>query len=136
VPQGHDPTDADRMLTYLYQQGSGTKNPRDQGAFDAAGDLIREAYLSPASLSAVFAALARIPGVTVVGDVTDEAGRTGVAVALTEVQGMRTELIFDRRSGAYLGERSVMVKDEGGLKAGQVINATAVLKVAVVDSIV
>lgn len=133
---GDLPTDADRMLAYLYEQGSGTKNPRDQGAFDAGGALIREAYLSPASLGAVFAALARIPGVTVVGDVTDEAGRAGVAVALTEVQGMRTELIFDRRSGVYLGERSVMVRDEGGLKAGQVINATAVLKVAIVDSIV
>jgi hypothetical protein len=132
---GDLPTDADRMLAYLYQQGSGTKNPRDQGAFDAAGDLIREAYLSPASLSAVFTALARSPGVTVTGDVTDEAGRSGVAVALTHVQGMRTELVFDRRSGAYLGERSVMVQDDGGLKAGQVINATAVLKVAVVDAV-
>lgn len=127
------PTDADAMLAYLYEKGAGTKNPRDQQAFTAAGDLIREAYLSPASLAAVFKAVGKIPGVRVVGDVTDEAGRAGVALALTEVQGFRTELIFDRQSHAYLGERSVLVRDQDGMKAGQPLNSTAVLKVAVVD---
>ncbi|WP_406081034.1 CU044_5270 family protein [Micromonospora sp. NBC_00858] len=128
------PTDADAMLVYLYAKGAGTKNPRDQQAFTAAGDLIREAYLSPASLAAVFTAVAKIPGVRVVGDVTDEAGRAGVALALNEVQGFRTELIFDRQSYAYLGERSVVVRDQDGMKAGQTINSAAVLTVAVVSS--
>ncbi|MER5332321.1 CU044_5270 family protein [Micromonospora sp. NPDC002717] len=127
------PTDADAMLAYLYPDGPGNQNPRDQQAFTAAGDLIREAYLSPASLAAVFTAVAKIPGVRVVGDVTDEAGRAGVALALTEVQGTRAELIFDRQSHAYLGERSVLVRDQDGMKAGQVLNSTAVLTVAIVD---
>jgi hypothetical protein len=127
------PTDADGMLAYLYRGAEGTKNPRDQAAFTNAGDLIREAYHGPAVLAAVFNAVARIPGVTVVGEVTDEAGRPGVAVALTEVQGTRTELIFDRQNFGYLGEHSVLVQDQDGLKAGQVLNSTAVLEVAVVD---
>jgi hypothetical protein len=131
--QGDLPTNTDEMLAYLYQRSGGTKNPREQEAFKAAGDLIHEAYLAPASLAAVFGAIAKIPGVTVVGDVTDEAGRTGVAVSLTEVQGQRSELIFDRRSFAFLGERSVQVRDQDGLKAGQVAFSVAVLKVAIVD---
>ncbi|MGW4500708.1 CU044_5270 family protein [Micromonospora sp. NPDC004336] len=127
------PTDADAMLAYLYRNASGTKNPRDQQAFTAAADLIRETHLPPASLAAVFGAVAKIPGVTVVGDVTDGAGRAGVALALTQVQGMRTELIFDRVSHAYLGERSVLVRDQDGMKAGQQINSVAVLRVGIVD---
>ncbi|GAA4599742.1 CU044_5270 family protein [Planotetraspora phitsanulokensis] len=127
------PTDADGMLAHLYRAGGDTKNPRDQDAFTAAGDLIRETYLSPASLAAVFDAVARIPGVTVVGDVKDEAGRTGVAVALTQVQGSRAELIFDARTHAFLGERSTQVRDQDGLTAGQVLDSTAILKIAIVD---
>jgi hypothetical protein len=128
------PTDAKAMLDYLYDHASGG-NPRDQEAFTAAGDLIREAYLSPAALAAVFDAVARIPGVAVVGDVTDQAGRHGVAVALTEVQGMRTELIFDKTSHAFLGTRSVMVRDSDGLHKGDVFESSAVLKVAIVDRV-
>lgn len=127
------PSDAAGMLAYLYRQADGTKNPRDQEAFSAAGDLIREAYLSPASLAAVFEAVARIPGVRVVGDVTDRAGRAGVALARDEVQGTRSELIFDRKTYAYLGEHLVLTRDAYGMKAGEAIDSTAVLKVAVVD---
>lgn len=127
------PRDADGMLAYLYRRADGTKNPRDQQAFTAAGDLIREAYLSPASLAAVFETVARIPGVRVVGDVTDPAGRAGVALARDEVQGIRAELIFDRKTYAFLGEHEVLTREAYGLKAGTSINSTAVLKVAVVD---
>ncbi|MFR9779722.1 CU044_5270 family protein [Micromonospora sp. MS34] len=127
------PTDADGMLRHLYRSADGTKNPRDQEAFAAAGDLIREAYLSPASLAAVFEAVARIPGVRVVGDVTDAAGRAGVALARDEVQGLRVELIFDRTTHAFLGEHEVLARDAYGLTAGTSVNSTAVLKIAVVD---
>ncbi|HTJ37275.1 MAG TPA: CU044_5270 family protein [Dactylosporangium sp.] len=126
------PTDSKAMLDYLYDHRSGG-NPRDQQAFTTAADLIREAYISPASLAAVFDAVARIPGVDVVGDVTDEAGRHGVAVAITEVQGMRTELIFDKASHAFLGTRAVMVRDQDGMHKGDIFESSAVLKVAIVD---
>ncbi|MFB9441556.1 CU044_5270 family protein [Dactylosporangium vinaceum] len=128
------PTDSDRMREYLYAHSSGG-NPRDQQAFTTAADLIREAYLSPAALAAVFDAVAKIPGVDVVGDVTDQAGRHGVAVALDEVQGMRTELVFDKQTHAFLGVRAVMYRDSpaDGLHKGDVFSSFAVLHVAVVD---
>jgi hypothetical protein len=131
--RGDLPTDAGAMLAYLRAQG-GTKNGPDQDAFTAAGDLIRGAYLAPAVLSAVFQAVGRIPGVTVAGDVTDEAGRHGIAVTRDEVQGLRTELIFDRRTYAYLGEREVEMTGQDGLRAGQVRYSVAVLRVAVVPA--
>ncbi|MFU8872218.1 CU044_5270 family protein [Micromonospora sp. SL4-19] len=132
------PTNADGMLRYLYRRADGRKspgngNPRDQEAFTIAGDLIREAYVPPASLAAVFEAVARIPGVRVVGDVTDEAGRAGIALARDEVQGIRAELIFDRKTYAFLGEHEVLTREAYGVPAGQSIYSTAVLKVAVVD---
>ncbi|WP_433210659.1 CU044_5270 family protein [Dactylosporangium sp. CS-047395] len=128
------PTDTEVMRKYLYDHASGG-NPRDQQAFTTAADLIREAYLSPAALAAVFDAVARIPGVDVVGDVTDDAGRPGVAVALTEVQGMRTELIFDKATHAFLGVRSVMVRDDptSGLVRGDIFSSASVLRTAIVD---
>jgi hypothetical protein len=64
---------------------------------------------------------------------TDEAGRPGVALARDEVQGTLAELIFDPKTFVYLGERSVLTRDDSGLRAGQTLNSTAVLKVAVVD---
>jgi hypothetical protein len=133
--RGDLPTDPKTMLALLYKLGTGTKNPRDQEAFTAAGDLILQAYLAPSALAAVFGALAKIPGTTVVGNVADEAGRTGVAIAMTDVQGARTELIFDRQSHAFLGERQVEVKTQDGLKAGQVLYSMAQLQVAVVDEV-
>jgi hypothetical protein len=130
---GDLPTDPGAMLTYLRGRG-GSKNGPDQDAFTAAGDLIREAYLPPAVLAAVFEAVGRIPGVTVAGTATDEAGQTGVAVTRDEIQGSRVELIFDPETYDYLGERVVVRRDQDGLRAGQVLNSTAVLRVAVLPA--
>jgi hypothetical protein len=127
------PTEAGAMLAYLRSQG-GSKNGPDQDAFTAAGDLIREAYLQPAVLAAVFEAVGRIPGVTVAGTVTDEAGRSGLAITRDEVQGSRVELIFDPKTYAYLGERHVVLRSQDGLRPGQVSDSTAVLRVAVVPA--
>src|SRR5262249_53108412 len=72
------PTDTDAMLAYLYHNSHG-QNPRDQQAFITVGDLIREAYIPPAALSALFSAAARIPGVTVERGAVDASGRHGIA---------------------------------------------------------
>lgn len=127
------PTDANRMRAYLYGRAGATKNPVDQQVFKEAVALIREARLSPATLAAVYQALATIPGVSVLEKATDPAGRTGIAVTATSVQGARTELIFDRKTYAFLGERMVLVRDQDGLRAGQVLDSAAVLTVAIVN---
>ena len=121
---GDLPSDPAAMLTYLYRNSNGG-NPADQQAFITVGDLIRENYLPPRSLSALFAATAKIPGVTVTRSVVDADGRTGIAVGRT-FNGSRQELIFDPHSYAYLGEREL----DGH---GSVTGEAARLRIAIVD---
>jgi hypothetical protein len=92
----------------------------------------------PARLRAgLYGALALVPGVELVGDVTDRAGRHGTAVAFTEV-GMRDELIFDPATSEMLAERTVLVDPAAAqipLPKGTVIGDSAYLERAVVDAL-
>lgn len=127
------PDDPDAMLAYLRDKGAGTKSPTDEAAFQQAGELLRESSLAPATMAVVFQALAKIPGTEVLDNVTDEAGRTGIAVSSTLTSGIRIEMIFDSTTYAYLGQRTVAVRDYDQVKAGQVLDSSAVLKSAIVD---
>ena len=90
--------------------------------------------MTPELTSALYRAAAKIPGVMLVDDATDAAGRHGVAIArLDETRGARSEWIFDRKTFAYLGERTVQMLDVDGVKAGTVIGRTTVTQRAVVD---
>ncbi|MFC6936971.1 CU044_5270 family protein [Actinomadura yumaensis] len=100
------PTGVEGMRRWLYERSRGS-NPPDVQAFVTVGDSIRERYVEPRTLSLLFAAAARVPGVTVTRGVTDMVGRKGVAVGQTW-QGVRHELVFDARTYAYLGEREVV----------------------------
>ena len=127
------PTSADAMLSYLYRNSQG-QNPPDQQAFITAGDLIRESYLHPAALAAVFEAVARIPGVGVVHGAVTANGTRGIAVERT-FQGNSSQLIFDPETYAFIGERQVVVGTQTRLKVGTVMDSTAVLSVAIVDHV-
>jgi len=67
--------------------------------FVIVGDLLRESPASPALRKALWEVAARIPGVTLVGNVTDAAGRAGVAVRRGD-QGYT----FDPETGRLLEE--------------------------------
>ncbi|MFD0573154.1 hypothetical protein ACFQ0T_32915 [Kitasatospora gansuensis] len=85
--------------------------------------------------AALYQAAARIPGVVLVDSATDAAGRTGIAIARTNpASGSRDEIIFDRTSYAFLGERSVQITEVSGVKPGTVTANTAVLKRAAADA--
>ncbi|MEU9283805.1 CU044_5270 family protein [Streptomyces sp. NPDC048275] len=130
------PTDADKMYDWLHEVApkySGQET--DQAMFVLVGDLIREAIVPPEVSAALYRAVAKIPGVTVVEDVVDAAGRSGVAIARKDPDNpSRDEWIFDRKTHAFLGERSVATSDwSGGVKKGDVTSNTAILSRAVVD---
>ncbi|WP_331715291.1 CU044_5270 family protein [Micromonospora viridifaciens] len=127
------PEDAAGMREYLYRNSHGA-NPPDQQAFITLGDLIKESYLPPRVLAAAFQAASGIPGVEVVPNVVDAAGRPGVAVA-REDDGLREELIFDARNHRFLGARSVVVGRFEELPRGTVRYASAVLRLSVVDQV-
>ncbi|MEU9364962.1 CU044_5270 family protein [Streptomyces avermitilis] len=129
------PTDPDALLKKIYKETKGQGNSPDQEAFATVGDLLRE-QLAPAKLNAaLYRAAAKIPGVVVVDQAKDAAGREGIALAHVDQQsGDRTEWIFDRKTYAYLGSRAVQVKQVDDIKPGTVLERTAVLERAVVDA--
>ncbi|MFI1360607.1 CU044_5270 family protein [Streptomyces sp. NPDC020898] len=123
------PTDPDKMLDWLYEtsaDGVDEEQP-DKGyvAFVLFGDLIRETLMPPKVSAALYRAAAKIPGVEVVPDVTDTVGREGIAVTRSGGDGEVEQLIFDRETYTFLGER---VLDDGKL-----VGSTSVLERTVVD---
>ncbi|MFF8381653.1 CU044_5270 family protein [Streptomyces sp. NPDC015661] len=120
------PTDPDALLKKIYDETKGSGPGPDQEAFVTIGDLLREQLTPPKVSAALYKAAARIPGVTVVGDSVDAAGRHGIAVARVHA-GERTEWIFDSNTLEFLGERGIMVEDTEWAKSGQITATTAIL---------
>ncbi|GAB2621015.1 hypothetical protein Aab01nite_35610 [Paractinoplanes abujensis] len=127
------PTDAKAMRAFLYQDAKpGPKGiPVDQIAFTKVSETLREQYLPPAALAALFDAAATIPGTKTVPR-TDFAGRRGVAVSRAD-DFFRQDLIFDEKTYKFLGERSVVVGELPDVKKNTVITFTAQLRIAIVD---
>jgi hypothetical protein len=141
------PRDPDKLLRALAGRPTGRSNdpardrtPEEQ-AFTEIQDVLSEALVPPSLRAAMFRTLKRIDGVTVVPDVADAAGRRGIAVAMT-IQGLREEIIFDRRSHVVLGRREILAdavtynrfyKDWRGTPQGTVLATTALLRTAIVD---
>ncbi|MGW7329875.1 CU044_5270 family protein [Streptomyces sp. NPDC054840] len=134
------PTDPDALLKRIYLETQGLGNGPDQEAFTTIGDLLRGSYPPAELTAALYKAAAKIPGVVMVDDAVDAAGRSGVAVArLDEHSGQREEWIFDRQTLTFLGERRVQVQGESGeqglIKPGTVVFTSAVMNRTIVDRI-
>ncbi|GIE31271.1 hypothetical protein Ait01nite_043160 [Actinoplanes italicus] len=128
------PDDPGELLAKIYAESGNRGHSPDGQAFTVIGDLLAESLLSPETTAALYRAAARIPGVELVPDAVDAAGRHGVAVARTE-QSRRREWIFDRATGQYLGERSYLVEDTEYGRAGMLMSTTAETTRAVVGKI-
>ncbi|MFG3436242.1 CU044_5270 family protein [Nonomuraea sp. NPDC047897] len=74
-------------------------------------DLVRESVVRPSLGAALYQVAAGLDGIVLIGDAVDAAGRPGLAVAMDEGNGTRSELIFDRKTYHYLGERTVNTRD-------------------------
>lgn len=125
------PTDPDQMYAWLNRTSHGS-NSKNEADFVLVADLVNESLMPPAQAAALYRAAAEIPDVFVIDDAVDAAGRHGVAIARND-RGRRFELIFDKETKAYLGERQVALRDGEGVKKGDVTARTAVLERAVVD---
>ncbi|MGW3725937.1 CU044_5270 family protein [Streptomyces sp. NPDC000851] len=126
------PTDPDKMYDWLNSMSQGS-NSKEEANFVLVGDLARESLMPPAQAAALYRAAAKIPNVFVIDDAVDAAGRHGVAVARVD-DGERVELIFDKETKEFLGEREVAVEDlPSGFEKGDVTGRTAILERTVVD---
>ncbi|MCO1576163.1 CU044_5270 family protein [Crossiella sp. SN42] len=127
------PTDPDQLLAWLYQDIPSDK-PRDLTAFRHLSDLLKFPVASPAVLSAIYRAAAKIPGVQLVGETVDGLGRPALAVGFLFDNGAdRLDLLFHRDSFDFLGERKVTLRDTGYGKAGEVRGPEEIIRRAVVD---
>jgi hypothetical protein len=146
------PTDPDGLLAAVYQL---VENPAC--APIPVGDTVQDrAFMlidamletvMPAEVrAALYRALAKIPGVTVVQGATDAAGRRGVALARAAAfegpgssRWLRLEIILDSHTYRYLGARHIVTRDHVGprgtwLRKGQVLVSRAQLALAVVNA--
>lgn len=95
-------TDPRTLLAQMRTIAGGADTPAED--FVHVGDFLRETDANPALRAALYRAAAQIPGVELLGTVQDHLGRHGLGVALT-AGGVRSELIFNRRTAALMGEQ-------------------------------
>ncbi|SIQ97014.1 CU044_5270 family protein [Micromonospora avicenniae] len=136
---GDLPTDPAELLRYLREHPVDLHLPEgadeqavygdESMAYTTARSMLR-GYVPPRALAALFELLARQPGAVVMsGDVVDAAGRHGVAIRMPGVIGGNEDLIFDRDTHVYLGNRGSVIRN--GKESLQ--SADALLRVAIVD---
>jgi hypothetical protein len=138
------PTDPEALLRWAYQRaenitGSGTNEHGD--VYLMFNHMLRENVLPPELEAAIFRALKQIPGVTVV-DTVDVAGRPAIALGLGTSDWLHEELLLDKETYAYRGERSTVVRDavidplKAGNARGEVKKGSKVVAERVVTAIV
>ncbi|WP_432927310.1 CU044_5270 family protein [Microbispora sp. CA-135349] len=87
-----------------------TAVPEHLRFWGAVGTFVRESVFRPSLTAALFRIAAGIDGITLVPDAVDAAGRHGIGVTMEEDR-TRTELVFDKSTYRYLGERTVATRD-------------------------
>ncbi|MEU3339477.1 CU044_5270 family protein [Streptomyces sp. NPDC006668] len=106
------PTDPDALLEKLYAHGRSEGQSEQSAALEKIGDMLPDATLLPALDAALYRAAARIPGVSVVQNAKDYAGRSGIGLTFKD-RGDRTVWVFDKRSLDYLGSNKEALLDTG-----------------------
>lgn len=135
------PSNPDALYERLEAQSQGHPEGVHEEMFTLLADALRETMLryltaTPAQRAALYEVAARIPGVELVGRVTDPVGRNGMAVAMTSgADGLRHMLVLDPDTGELLSEEQrVLDENEFGYPAGTRIGYATYVDVAIVDS--
>lgn len=105
------PTDPHELRAELERQEAIGGSNGDWGVFTWAVDLLSVGYISPELRSAFYEVMSTIPGTELIGPVEDGLGRRGIAIGHTR-DGIRDEVVFDRRTGNILSMRTVRVGDD------------------------
>ena len=141
------PTDPDRLLKVIYEyqrkhfKGWGGPSIWWPETFRTISGMLGNLLVPPELRAALFQAMAKIPGVTVVQDTVDAAGRRGMALALVDDR-VRFEVILEKGTYRYLGLASIVTSDHDDnvgngtklpMRKGQVLYRTARVALALVD---
>lgn len=113
------PRDPYRLLNYIYRVTLGTGPSPDTQALVYIADHLPIGAVPADLRAAMYQAAAMIPGVTFVDDQATLDGTTGVAIGRVEnAWGTRFEIIIDPDTGAFIGNREVLLSDAAGVPAG------------------
>jgi hypothetical protein len=135
------PADPDALLRWAYEQNiENGDDSRDAVVYLLFKHILRENVLPPELEAATFRALKRVPGVTLT-DTVDVSGRPAFALGQTE-DWLHQELLLDKQTYTYQGERSTVVKDavidplKAGNSTGEVKKGSRVVVARVATAIV
>ena len=107
------PTDVDELRAHVRSRAEqADRRPIEVGMFVTIGDFLRETVAPPEVRAALFEVAATLPGIELLGDMTDHAGRTGVGVAMTD-GAIQEVLIFDPNTSALLEHRTIGLEAYG-----------------------
>ncbi|MGI5493575.1 CU044_5270 family protein [Microtetraspora malaysiensis] len=112
---------------------------RRMWAFQNIAQGMRDAALPSKLRAAMYGAMSRIPGVKYEARASDLARRNGVTLYRDHNGYLRDEIFIDPETYAYLGYRTIAVRDHDqdkdffAVKKGQIIGWDALLKTAVVE---
>jgi hypothetical protein len=128
------PLDPDALLAWAKRDGPGGKTARngDDIAFSMLASLLNNNLVPPRQEAAVYRAMAKIPHVTLDRKSVDVAGRPALAVSRVVWGYIREDVLLDRTSYAYLGDRNVVIKDHTG-DAGTGEHGTWTVKKGTID---
>lgn len=116
---GRPPTDPTALARWLTIGHPTSNGPAE--TLVAATDLVAERVLAPAERAALLRVLARVPGLSYAGRVTDRAGRAGVGFSLDSAfSGLPTRytLIVDPATGRVLDYEETLTRTAGRLHVG------------------
>ncbi|ATE55678.1 hypothetical protein CNX65_22290 [Actinosynnema pretiosum] len=118
------PADVDGLCRRLRADVPEDDSRGDSALLTSVADALRSGLVRENVRALMHRALAKLPGLEVVDRAADLDGRVGIAFGLTG-QFERAELIVDRETGQFIGERTVAT-GRGSLPAGTVTGFTSV----------
>ncbi|AYG04456.1 hypothetical protein D7I44_13560 [Gryllotalpicola protaetiae] len=128
------PSGPGKLLDQVYARSKGQGDSQGAAAIGWIADLLRTGIVPAGTRAALFRAAALIPGVQLTDKAANLDGRTGTAVGFASTSaGYRQDIIIDPATGAFIGEREVLLRADSGMPAGTSIEWTSVAT-SVVDS--
>jgi hypothetical protein len=131
------PTDPDALFDRLKQEAADAGHGLFLEMFVLVGDNLRGTLASTALRASLYEVAARIPGVTLEGEMLDSAGRPGIGVSMVDsVDHTKRALVIDPKTSQLLEEQEVVLDDgyELGYPAGTVIGHATYLTSATVPN--
>lgn len=107
------PTDVDELRELVRSRAEqADRRPAEVEMFVVIGDFLRETVAPPEVRAALYEVAATLPGVQLLGEMTDHAGRVGIGVAMADGE-FQEVLIFDPATSSLLEHQTVGLEAYG-----------------------